>query len=777
MADIGTLVVKIGADASELSKTFEQLGGNAKQFEKGLENAGKIAGAALIAIGSAAIYATREAGQYAEMLEHVSQQTGIAIGDLQNMTVLLARTGLGFEALVTMNKKLSQTMVEAQNPTSQSAATLERMGITALTTEGAMLQLADRFAMMPDGAGKTAEAVELLGKAGQAMIPILNQGSAAFKESIDRTKELGGVLSKDAISALSQADTAFDDLGVASSALSRQFGAVMAPAITSIVSGLATGAGAAANFFGVIQGGSKDIDNILPLMRKFNSLLTAGGAPGFDVDAVKKNQEAQAQFGQAAKQLHADAVAKADAEARAQEDAGERIVKIAVLKWHASVKVSEAYARELEEADRIRLLNMDMQPPPTSGAFVEMLAHREEAVRNLLAIMPELTRQQALLSMAHNEAQGNETVRLGTQAYAQRFDTLKAGVVVQEAVARQQDVLFQTDKATIGAADAARRVSLELQVRQQALATAELEEQLSMRLISQQDYESKVTAMAIDADTRRRQIVQQFPTFWEQQLRAVVASNAFSVSQIITSWTGGLAGAIVNGGKFVEQAWKATQLAIVQGALNTGVQLAAQWALQASVEMGILSATEAAKLGLKTASNAAIVAGDTAAATATVGVWAGAGVAISGFFAATLTGFSVMMAGMVSVLTAVGTFVMGVLSAIAEALTATVFGIPYAGAILLGVAAIAVALAATGNLGFKDGGIGDFGSGTQATLHGPEAIIPLNSRGANFMREVFGGGNDASVRPIHTHVMLNGREIATAVSDELPGALRTMGAL
>ena len=251
--------------------------------------------------------------------------------------------------------------------------------------------------------------------------------------------------------------------------------------------------------------------------------------------------------------------------------------------------------------------------------------------------------------------------------------------------------------------------------------------------------------------------------FWGQQLQDLIASNAFSVASIVSTWTSGIANVIVKGGS-LKAAWEATQVAIVQAALNTGVQLAAQWALQAGVEMGILTATEAAKIGLKTSTNAAIVAGDAAAAGATVGIWAGASAAILGFFAGTLAGFEAIVGTMVATVTAVGTFVMGVLSAIAAALTATVFGIPWAGAILVGIGLIAAALAATGAIEFAKGGIV-----TRPTLGllgeaGPEAVIPLRDT------ELGSGGTQQTII-----IELDGREISRNSLRYLPALVRMKG--
>jgi hypothetical protein len=282
--------------------------------------------------------------------------------------------------------------------------------------------------------------------------------------------------------------------------------------------------------------------------------------------------------------------------------------------------------------------------------------------------------------------------------------------------------------------------------------------------------------LEIELDTKRRQTIQQFPSFFEQQMQAIEQSNAFSIAQITTSWTSGLANAAVNGGNFVEQAWKSTQVAVLQGLLNFGIQKAAALAGQASVELGILSSSTAAWLGLNTAKNATIVAGDAAAATATTSIWAGAGAAIEGTFAAitgAISGF--FTETIIPMFVTLGEVIETFLAAIATSLDISIFGAEFSIPIWAAVGLIAAAIGAISAFAFAGGGIvtgptmgmiGEAGSS--------EAVIPLNKRGASFMRDVFGGGGGQG-GPVTINVELDGRPIAKSVVNHMPSVLRLRG--
>lgn len=130
----------------------------------------------------------------ADELGKLSQKTGAAVEELAGLKFAADQNATSLEAVAQAGKKLAAELVDKPELFAQ-------FGITAKDSTGALVQLADVFAGMPDGVEKTALAVKLMGKSGEEMIPFLNNGSEALQQLIDQGKELNPVTTESAAAA------------------------------------------------------------------------------------------------------------------------------------------------------------------------------------------------------------------------------------------------------------------------------------------------------------------------------------------------------------------------------------------------------------------------------------------------------------------------------------------------------------------------------------------------------------------------------------------------
>lgn len=147
------------------------------------------------AIATAAAIAWRQVEALAERAEDVKNnaaRTGLSARDFQGLKAGLDDALIPSTALFEATKALNQ-QIAVQSPL------LKQLGITSRDTYGALGQVADVFRALPDGALKTSYAVDLLGRSGTLLIPILNGGSDAIRELIERAEQAGSVLKDDFI--------------------------------------------------------------------------------------------------------------------------------------------------------------------------------------------------------------------------------------------------------------------------------------------------------------------------------------------------------------------------------------------------------------------------------------------------------------------------------------------------------------------------------------------------------------------------------------------------
>lgn len=718
----------------------------------GAAAAGVLAGA-VAAAATAAVALTLNAGKQVEALDHLSQKTGIAVQSIQRMSVVMAENNFEAQTLTAGMRTLSKLITDARNPASDAAETFAEMGLSIEqlgSTEDVIRAVADRFAAMPDGVEKSRLAMTLFGKAGLDMIPVLNRGSAAFDESAKASERFGLVLSTQQTAALMAADDAADRLGLALQGLQQQLGATFAPAVTSTIDAVTESIASMAR---MVRDSTSAISEMVETFKRnhptISSMLlgeVSGHAAPKPIFPISTGPQQDAQVGEFAAASAANQVA-----------IGERL-----RRQHITAFQAQQSAGRAQESLGHVLVQIEQRKQASINAQLETLFDQESSYRMLTV----------------EEEKGWTIARQSLETWRHRNDELEMAVERSKTLDAAQQALFRSEAGMSGASEAARRVRLQLIEDEGALQRRTIDE----TIFNETQKNAAIENLDLQLQTRRRQAIQEFPTVWEQQLQTLVASNTFSVGMIVSGWTSGLANAIVNFenfGQTMTQIGKQTAATLLQGILQFGVQSAAQWALQASTETAIKSAEAAAVVGINTTKNAAIVAADTAGATATVSIWGGAGAAMVGLFG-TISGaiMGLITGTILPALIEAGTAVITFLSGIASALDASIFGAPFSIPVWAAVALVGAAIGSIAAFAFADGGIATGPTmGLVGEAGSSEAVIPLNKRGAAFMRETLGMGGNGGQAVIQNRIYLDSREIAIAMSDKQPSALRLMGAL
>ena len=740
-------------------------------FSKGGAAAAGLLAGGMAAAAASAVALTASAGREVEAIDMLSQKTGIAVTTLQSWSVIMAENDFQAESLTSSMRTLSKKIVEARDPASEAAKAFKDMGIQAKdlgSTESVIRAVADRFAEMPDGIDKANYASELFGKAGLELIPILNRGSKALDESKEAAKRFGADLNELQRSGLKNADDAMDRVGVAATALKQNLASVFAPAVEY-------GAQALAEVMGILARWAREVDTALDTLaiRITHIGLAAKelGAVLFSKDVIDTAAWRQAFDNismidkEAAKLIEKRRALAITPDTKGSDvalGASKSVQRVAKAAKPVRGDVQDEHVREFQEVQRLT--------EQYRKGLIELSNQSAAALRKELDLYFETEKKIDVVT--DQEQAGMQIVQQATEAWAHRNDALEMAAERAKVVDDAQQALFQTEGVLFGNSENAIRARMELIEAEGALRRRTIEESI----FDERQRAAALENLDMELDTKRRQAVQAFPTFFQQQMKAIVDSNAFSISQITTTWTSGLANAAVNGGNFVQQAWKSTQMAVLQGFLNLGVQLIAREALTTSVRLGIISSAAAAEMGLNTAKNATIVAGDAAAATATTSIWAGAGAAITGTFAAVSGAIAGFFTGtIIPMFVTLGEVVTTFLSAIATSLDISIFGAAFSIPVWAAVGVIAAAVGVIAAFAFADGGvvtgptmglIGEAGSS--------EAVIPLNKRGAAFMREALGGGGGGG-GPTTVIVELDGRVLTKSVFENMPSVMRLRG--
>lgn len=180
--NLGSLVVSLGLDAAEftrgLSKSEYQTQQWVRRFETGIEAARTGALAAFAAMGTAAAVLDRKLQDIAGF-QDLADKMGDTAQEVASLKLAFDLSGVSAETAAAASVKLTSALAKTDDESKGVGAALKAIGLEMdefkrLTPVAQIDAVAQALAGFEDGAGKTAVAVQLFGKSGADLIPMLN---------------------------------------------------------------------------------------------------------------------------------------------------------------------------------------------------------------------------------------------------------------------------------------------------------------------------------------------------------------------------------------------------------------------------------------------------------------------------------------------------------------------------------------------------------------------------------------------------------------------------
>ena len=235
MAD-GTLVFDTKLDNTGLTTGLSKVGSVAKGA-MGAAVAGVGALAAGVGIVSTKfVHATADVAEYGDNIDKMSQKMGLTAEAYQEWDAVMQHSGTSMESMKASMKTLANAAetgneaFEKIGITQQDLANMSQQDLFEATIAG--------LQNIEDTTERTYLAGKLLGKGATELGALLNTSAEDTQAMRDRVRELGGVMSDEAVKASAAFQDQLQDMQTAFQGLSRNMTAEFLPSVTEVMSGL-----------------------------------------------------------------------------------------------------------------------------------------------------------------------------------------------------------------------------------------------------------------------------------------------------------------------------------------------------------------------------------------------------------------------------------------------------------------------------------------------------------------------------------------------------------
>jgi len=194
--------VTIGAK-DEASGKLKKIGTNMEKMSKTFKKAGTVMLGVGVALGAGIFKLADSYTKAGDEVAKMAKRSGWAVESLSELRHVAQLSGTDLATFEKGSRKLSMAIVDVAEGGTEYAESLARIGVNAqdlmdLSIEDQFWAVAEALSETENDTIKTATAMELLGKAGTAILPVLSDGKEGLKAMRQEAHDLGVVFDEEA---------------------------------------------------------------------------------------------------------------------------------------------------------------------------------------------------------------------------------------------------------------------------------------------------------------------------------------------------------------------------------------------------------------------------------------------------------------------------------------------------------------------------------------------------------------------------------------------------
>ncbi|WP_428937763.1 phage tail tape measure protein [Fontivita pretiosa] len=229
----GSAYVELLVKDSSFVKGLQKASKRLRAFGEGITSIGK----KLTAVGAAIVAPLAAMGKHfasseAQLLD-LSERTGLSTEALSELGYAAGQTGADLGALEAGVRKMQRSVFAAASGSKAAAEAFAALGVdlgglATMNPEQQFTAIADALWRVQDPTARAALAMQIFGRAGTALLPMMQRGEAGLNKYRKRARELGLTVSSESAAAADELDDALADLGSVVKRTSAAIGSALA---------------------------------------------------------------------------------------------------------------------------------------------------------------------------------------------------------------------------------------------------------------------------------------------------------------------------------------------------------------------------------------------------------------------------------------------------------------------------------------------------------------------------------------------------------------------